>query len=89
MEIRIMSIQNNNSDRNDNTLHTSELKKHLQHLKENVIYHLNNLRKDYTLSEDDFIEIKEVAKIELKDLTAQIEEIKRELKDSLEKRASK
>lgn len=84
-----MSIQNNNSDRNDNTLHTSELKKHLQHLKENVIYHLNNLRKDYTLSEDDFIEIKEVAKIELKDLTAQIEEIKRELKDSLEKRASK
>lgn len=89
MEIHIMSIQNNNSDRNDNTLHTSELKKHLQHLKENVIYHLNNLRKDYTLSEDDFIEIKEVAKIELKDLTAQIEEIKRELKDSLEKRASK
>lgn len=89
MEIRIMSIQNNNSDRNDNTLHTSELKKHLQHLKENVIHHLNNLREDYTLSEDDFIEIKEVAKIELKDLTAQIEEIKRELKDSLEKRASK
>ncbi|MCF9033945.1 hypothetical protein [Acinetobacter nectaris] len=84
-----MSIQNNNSDRNDNTLHTSELKKHLQHLKESVIHHLNNLREDYTLSEDDFIEIKEVAKIELKDLTAQIEEIKRELKDSLEKRASK
>lgn len=88
MEIFIMSIENNHS-KSEERSHLVAFKEKSQSLKEGLLNHLHELREDYTLSEDDFIELKEIAKIELKELEAQIESISREIKKALNNKASK